>query len=194
MSTRRRLGQLVAYGKPVTKKTSGRVVYKGCPKGYGPGLARLLRGLASLLERRGYAEAQRVLAAALGGRGGGGVRPIVLPSAAYTKWEAEVVPQMRTAWTARPAAGGPEQHLHIVALIYVARFGRRQLGGDLAGFYQAIGDALEVAGVITNDAFIRSWAGSCVRKDAADPRVEITIYEMLVQGSGQAVLGLGGAS
>jgi hypothetical protein len=47
--------------------------------------------------------------------------------------------------------------------------------GDANGFYQGIADLLEKLKVISNDRMIVSWHGSELYKDAALPRVELTL-------------------
>ena len=58
-----------------------------------------------------------------------------------------------------------------------ALFYRDRAIGDLTGYLQALGDALQKAGVIENDRQILSWDGSRLLKDAAHPRVEVEIGE-----------------
>lgn len=51
--------------------------------------------------------------------------------------------------------------------------------GDAVGYYQAIGDWLQAAGVVVDDKWIVSWDGSRMTKDAAAPRVEIELREVV---------------
>ena len=59
------------------------------------------------------------------------------------------------------------------ALLY-----RDALIGDAAGYYQALADWLESSGVIVNDRLIVQWDGSRLLKDAARPRIEVTLEEL----------------
>jgi Holliday junction resolvase RusA-like endonuclease len=43
---------------------------------------------------------------------------------------------------------------------------------------QALADTLEAAGVVPDDKYIAAWDGSRLLKDAADPRVEVTLTPM----------------
>ena len=87
-------------------------------------------------------------------------------SAAFTKdWADSAIAQLRSHWH---RCGALNQPVAVRALIY-----RDRNVGDATGFYQAIGDALQSAEVITNDSLIEHWDGSRRLKDAANPRVEI---------------------
>jgi len=67
----------------------------------------------------------------------------------------------------------PKAPMHVKALFY-----RGANRGDLTGFKQAVGDALERSGTIVNDSIIESWDGSRKLIDRKNPRVEITIEPM----------------
>jgi len=56
-----------------------------------------------------------------------------------------------------------------------ALFYRDALRGDAVGYYQALADALEEAGIVKNDRLIVSWDGSRLLKDADIPRIEVTL-------------------
>lgn len=103
-------------------------------------------------------------------------KPRVLPSKANVSWTMAAVLQLRSALRRAPS------DLPVVVLPYFAApvgcralVYRDALRGDLIGYLQAIADALEQAGVVTNDKLIESWDGSRMLKDARNPRVEITI-------------------
>jgi Holliday junction resolvase RusA-like endonuclease len=96
---------------------------------------------------------------------GGGVRYVA--SAAYRRWESAALPQLRSAWAGRPAIDYP---VNVRAVFY-----REANIGDAVGYYQALADALEKAGVLVNDRFIVSWDGTRMSKDAARPRIECRI-------------------
>lgn len=95
-----------------------------------------------------------------------GFHPRIVPSKAYRTWERSAVPQLRAAWRRAPLTDA----VQVSAVFY-----REKNLGDLCGYLQALGDALEVAGVIANDRQIASWDGSRLAKDAANPRVELTL-------------------
>ena len=98
-----------------------------------------------------------------------GARPRILPSCAYRTWAAQALPALRAA-AARARLGPIAEPVNCRALIY-----RDALRGDAVGFYQAIADLLEDAGILENDRWVVAWDGSRMLKDAARPRVEILL-------------------
>lgn len=101
---------------------------------------------------------------------------IPIPSEAYEKMEEQVV-----AWAA--AAYHPQwsgcftasrfclaQPLNCCAIFY-----RDANRGDAVGYYQGLADALESAGVLSDDKWIVQWDGSRLAKDAERPRIEVTL-------------------
>lgn len=109
--------------------------------------------------------------------------PILVPSEAYRAWErgclnslkrAGLIVRDREHKTWRLAQGDPIRvPVNCRALIY-----RDRLVGDAVGFYQAIGDFLEAAGIVENDRLIQSWDGTRLLKDAARPRIELMLEEV----------------
>lgn len=101
-------------------------------------------------------------------------RTVVMPSAANVAWTDAAVLQLRSAfrkWSAPSSSCIPiSQPVNVCALIY-----RDANRGDAVGYYQAIADALQGAGVVENDVLCVSWDGSRMLKDAKNPRVEITL-------------------
>jgi len=95
-----------------------------------------------------------------------GGSPRMLPSAAFKAYEKVAVPQLRQQWR-RGALCSP---VNIRATFY-----RDALRGDAVGYYQALADVLEAAGVVEDDKWIVSWDGSRLGKDAGRPRVEVVI-------------------
>lgn len=104
-------------------------------------------------------------------------RPILAPSPEYREWERAVRRELLrngtcikqtlgVRWVNEPIA----QPLNCQALIY-----RERRTGDAVGYYQAIGDVLQLFGIVQDDKFIVSWDGSRLLKDAEQPRVEITL-------------------
>jgi len=47
--------------------------------------------------------------------------------------------------------------------------------GDAVGYYQGLADALEAAGVVADDKWIKQWDGSRLAKDAERSRIEVTL-------------------
>lgn len=105
-------------------------------------------------------------------------RTVPLPSDAYREMEAGIV-----AWCAaqnvrfsvvtllaKLQALRLAQPLNCAAIFY-----RDALRGDAVGYYQALADALESAGVLSDDKWIVQWDGSRLAKDAKRPRIEVTL-------------------
>jgi Holliday junction resolvase RusA-like endonuclease len=90
----------------------------------------------------------------------------VLPSANYKAFESLAVPQLRQQYRGEPI----QQPVNCRAL-----FLRDALRGDAVGYYQALADTLEAAGIVANDKFIVQWDGSRLDKDAANPRIIFTL-------------------
>lgn len=97
-----------------------------------------------------------------------GTRTVVMPSEAWCDWRDLLVPKIKAflglSW--RPI----DVHVNCAALYY-----REKDLGDSAGFNTGLADLLEAAGVVRNDVLIRTWDGSRLLKDAARPRVEVTL-------------------
>jgi hypothetical protein len=96
-----------------------------------------------------------------------GKKRVHVPSAAYMTWRNAVVQQI----PARTRV--PDQPYNCRALIY-----RETLTGDAVGYYQAIADMLQEAGVVSDDKWIEAWDGSRLLKDAHRPRVELVLTPM----------------
>jgi Holliday junction resolvase RusA-like endonuclease len=105
---------------------------------------------------------------------GGGTRFVA--SAAYRRWEKAALPQLRRAWAGRIAITQP---VNVRATFY-----REANIGDAVGYYQALADALEKAGVLVNDRLIVSWDGTRIAKDNMRPRIELEIEPLDVTTSG----------
>lgn len=98
--------------------------------------------------------------------------PKVMPSDAFKVWNANAQHFLGEVTHRWPAVCP----FPITKLVNCrALFYRHALVGDACGYYQALADALEEARVVENDRLIVSWDGSRMLKDAADPRIEITL-------------------
>lgn len=105
-------------------------------------------------------------------------RPLLVPSKAYREWERAALRSLvASGLIVKRGDGYSVQSVAPIgypvncrALIY-----RDALRGDAVGFYQAIGDFLQEAGIVTNDRFIVSWDGTRLLKDKARPRVELEL-------------------
>lgn len=107
-----------------------------------------------------------------------GPRKFHVPSEAYTTMEGQIV-----AW-AHDIPGNVlvgcvvwcacelnlTQPLNCCAIFY-----RDADRGDAVGYYQGLADALEAAGVVADDKWIKQWDGSRLAKDANRPRIEVTL-------------------
>lgn len=96
-----------------------------------------------------------------------GRRNVHLPSKAHDAWHDAALPQ------ARVGRCGPALTCEVNCR---ALFFRDALRGDAVGYYQALADLLEHAGIVENDRLIVSWDGSRMRKDAARPRIEVELW------------------
>jgi Holliday junction resolvase RusA-like endonuclease len=94
-------------------------------------------------------------------------RPFVMPSAAYKDWENTAVLQLQSQNRGAPAITTP---VELTAIVY-----RKRATGDLDNHLSAVCDALQKAKVLSNDKLVASFGKSRLDKDAARPRVEITI-------------------
>lgn len=105
-------------------------------------------------------------------------RTVPLPSDAYREMEAGIA-----AWCAaqdvqfgvvplpvKLRALRLAQPLNCAAIFY-----RDANRGDAVGYYQGLADALESAGVLSDDKWIVQWDGSRLAKDAKRPRIEVTL-------------------
>lgn len=126
------------------------------------------------------------------GKNGGRGFTKILPSEAHEAWYAAAMlwaPQI----CRELEAGG--LRLPITAPVEVeAIFYRDRESGDLLGYEQALADWMQAdrwtkpqpgkrtklirkgAGIIDDDKMIVSWDGSRLAKDAARPRIEVTVY------------------
>lgn len=97
----------------------------------------------------------------------------VLPSEAFEQFERDcslVWPEIRQVLEARGVGLPITSRVSVRALFY-----RDADRGDSHGYYQALADVLQGLGVIADDRLIEDWDGSRRLKDAARPRVEVTI-------------------
>lgn len=101
----------------------------------------------------------------------------VLPSKAFEEWNR--VAQMHLANRSNLTNLG-EIGLALPwrgAINCCATFYRQAAIGDATGFYQALADALQEAGIVENDRLLVSWDGSRLKKDAKNPRIEVVLTE-----------------
>jgi hypothetical protein len=121
----------------------------------------------------------------------------ILPSEAHELWFKVAMQQSLVIRRTLCDAGA---HLPLPGPVEIsAVFYRQQASGDLLGYAQALADWMQEprmsrnpgrpprmtrngAGIIRDDVQIVSWDGSRLRKDAANPRIEVTIR---VLGPGQ---------
>lgn len=111
-------------------------------------------------------------------------RTVPLPSKVYRKMEDQIAQWAHSSlatsakslvldWNlqaSRASALHLAQPLNCAAIFY-----RDALRGDAVGYYQGLADALESAGVLSDDKWITQWDGSRMRKDAKRPRIEVTL-------------------
>lgn len=104
-------------------------------------------------------------------KGGGRGFTKILPSKAHEDWF-KLAMQECVVIKAKMRQRGVElplpHSLNVRAIFY-----RERLSGDATGFYQALADLIQAAGIVINDSQLVSWDGSRLRKDAAKPRIEV---------------------
>lgn len=98
-----------------------------------------------------------------------GKRTLHVGSEALKLWNDKAVWQLRNTWRGAATIG--------YRVSVCAHFYRDAERGDAVGYYQALGDALQEAKVILDDALIADWDGSRLYKDAREPRIQIVIRE-----------------
>jgi len=103
-----------------------------------------------------------------------GNRPRLIPSAAHEEWYNAALWEIKRALRLHDFVALP-----IACDVNVqATFYRDRNIGDANGYYQALADLLEKACVLKNDRQIVSWDGSRLKKDAENPRIEVSIQEV----------------
>jgi len=100
-------------------------------------------------------------------------RSLLLPSEAYRRWESQKLKDFRVTKRILLNRGADLPIMTPVSIS--AKFFRETLVGDACGFYQALGDFLQKAGVLSDDKLIEHWDGTRLLKDAARPRIEVEI-------------------
>lgn len=105
-----------------------------------------------------------------------GTRKFHIPSEAYTAMEGKIVAWAQTALTMNHGKAHFARCLHFAQPLNCgAIFYRDADRGDAVGYYQGLADALEAAGVVADDKWIKQWDGSRLAKDAGRPRIEVTL-------------------
>jgi hypothetical protein len=96
-----------------------------------------------------------------------------MPSRAFSQWNIQAQLHI-LEWRAR--SDDCTYRMCICSAVNCrAIFYRDAERGDAVGYYQALADALEEAGIVKNDRLIVSWDGSRLSKDAANPRIEVVL-------------------
>lgn len=101
--------------------------------------------------------------------------PKVLPSPQFREWNEQAQLWLMKVKVVNPPEGPQRRRAIAVEVNCRALFYRDKLTGDANGYYQALADALEEAGIVENDRLIVSWNGSLLLKDAKNPRIEVTL-------------------
>lgn len=151
-----RVWRLIIYGTPRTKKTKNEI-HLTIPK------ARLVPWIQGLLMVAPEKRMRAIL-----------MRVKVQPGKLYRKWYREAV----VAWQ----QGGHDLPITVPVGIKADIYRERKTG-DVQGFQQALGDYLEGHKILKNDSLIEHWDGTRKLKDAATPRVELTITEEVSRGT-----------
>lgn len=106
-------------------------------------------------------------------------RTFNVPSAEYEAWAViaqKSLPLIRQQ-IGDAGVGLPiTANLNCRAIIY-----RDAAAGDAVGYYQGLADWLENVGVVENDRQVCQWDGSRLKKDAALPRIEVTLSALAAE-------------
>ena len=115
----------------------------------------------------------------------GNMITVPLPSDAYREMEGQIVMWARTSLATdankslvldrNNKACRAERLFLAQPLNCCAIFYREKDLGDAVGYYQGLADALEAAGVVADDKWIKRWWGSDLAKDGMRPRIEVTL-------------------
>lgn len=102
--------------------------------------------------------------------------PIILPSVAYSQMVKTALPQIRSQYSGPPLDRGPDGKGRLLS-VRVRYFLAKRQRPDVSGLYEATGDLLQAAGVISNDYWIEQWPspGGVRFKDFDNPRTEVMI-------------------
>ncbi len=107
------------------------------------------------------------------------ISPTVIPSTAAEAYKADATLQLRRQWSQQFGNAIPPD-IEINAAIVTYRADRRR--ADASNLYQMPEDAMQAAGVLTDDYQIRSHNGSSREYDKDNPRVEITLTPYRTRG------------
>lgn len=98
--------------------------------------------------------------------------PRIFPSKQFRVWDKAA--QRCLVLVRRQLPASINEPMNCAALFF-----RETAIGDAVGYYQALADTLETAGIVTNDRLIVSWDGSRLLKDKHSPRVEVTLTTLV---------------
>ena len=117
-----------------------------------------------------------------------GGRKFHIPSEAYTTMEGQIVAWARSRSLQGALFVAADRRLHGACDLFLAQplnccaiFYRDADRGDAVGYYQGLADALEAAGVVADDKWIKQWDGSRLAKDASRPRIEVTLRALTAE-------------
>lgn len=99
-----------------------------------------------------------------------GKRTYTIPSEAYETWNESAQLQFAKIRAEASIRLPITENVNVRAL-----FMRHADVGDAVGFYQAIADSMENAGILENDRQIVSWDGSRLLKDKDNPRIIVAV-------------------
>lgn len=93
----------------------------------------------------------------------------ILPNKEYREWEQRVILQCRAQRKGKLAA------ITDPCLISATFYEHPMQRGDLGGYFDALCDALQAAGVVDNDRRFRQSGPMAIVRDRDNPRVEVEI-------------------
>lgn len=92
-----------------------------------------------------------------------------IPNPEYRRWEARFVADIFAQYRGKP----PRIATPVWAEIAFYEHPRQR--GDLGGYFDALADGLQAAGILTNDRQIRGALLHPIRRDRDHPRIEVTL-------------------
>lgn len=96
--------------------------------------------------------------------------PILVPSEAYREWERAAKRDGSVSFDGDKPEKPIAYPVNCRAIFY-----RDRNVGDAVGFYQGLGDFLQLVGIVENDRYIVQWDGTRLAKDVARPRIEVEL-------------------
>jgi len=99
-----------------------------------------------------------------------GKRVLHVPSDAHQKWFLRAMLDANKARARNPVLYPVPHPINVSAVFYC-----EANTGDPVGYYQALADLLQAAGIVGDDKQIRTWWGTYLALDRVNPRIEVML-------------------